>query len=207
MDDLVDDVVPLDPIEFDGAVWLESPDLMYGLGGLWNIPAAPVHKAFDDLNAAVNELRSFVETQPKDDMFQLLDSITRNLADRYDEIESAVRGEFSRKAHRIAGAVYPSLQVYPYGSSIEAAPKVLCSSGKSLNEVLIHDLIEDLLESLGLLLQCEEECLSKIPAPTAQEALSHDVDVVIEGCEALEESLRGEFSRRARRRRKHGSIQ
>lgn len=201
MDDFVDDAVPLDPRELEGAVWMESPDLMYGLGGLWNIPAAPVHKGFDDINAAVNDLRSFVETQPQDDMFRLLDSIARNLADRSDDLELTVRNEFSRKAHRIAGAPYSSVQVYPYGSSIEAATKVLCSSGKSLNEVLIYDVIEDLLESQALLVQCEEECLSRLSLPSGQEALANRVDIVVDSCEALEESLRGDLSRRARRRR------
>jgi hypothetical protein len=124
-----------------------------------------------------------------------------NLACGRDELEAAVRDEFSRKAHRIAGVAYPSVQVYPYGSSVETAPKIFYSTGKSLDEVLIHDRIEDLLDGLALLLQCEE-CLSRIPEPAVQEALSNRVDVVIEGCEALEESLRGKFSRRARRCRK-----
>lgn len=207
MIDLVDDAVPVDPGEFNDAVRMESPGLMYGLVGACNIPAAPVHRAFDDINAAVNELRSFVKTQPQGDIFQLLDSVARSLADRRDDLEAAVRGEFSRKAHRVADAPYPKVQVYPYGESIETARKVLCSSAKSLNEVLVHDLIEDLLESLKLLVQCEEGCLSKIPAPPAQEDLSNHVDIVIESCEALEESLRGEFSRRARRRRKCDSLQ
>jgi hypothetical protein len=180
---------------------MESPVLMYGFGGLWNIPAAPVHKAFADINAAANELRSFVGTQPEDEMFQLLDLITRNLADSCYELELAMRGKFSRKAHRIAGAPYPSVQVYPYGSSVEAAPKVFNSSGKSLDEVLIYDRIEDLLESQEQLVQCEGVCLGRIAGDDSQEELAQKVDVVIGSCEGLEESIRGEFSRKARRQR------
>ncbi|MDQ8700617.1 hypothetical protein [Hyphomicrobium sp. LHD-15] len=201
-----DDAVPLNASELEGVIWTEAQDLAYGFGGRWDIPAAGVHKAFDDIHTATGEVQSLVKSKLYDEEFRLLAALAGHISDKCEDLESTIREHFSRKAHRIAGAPYPHEQVYPYGEIIEPGRRVLRTAGKALNEVRVHDGLEDLFDAHTLLNQCEESCLSKLAQAAKQEELARRIDAITNACEALEESLRGALSRRARRQRRQNIL-